>query len=218
MKNQLIITSILFAWGTVFYSCNKYENVTESKLSGKLQIRDTLSLPIATTMSKVNIFFNVGSDTTSYVSKSITDSMGNFALPIFNKNGGLIYANFLKDNIIYQGSVQVSASSAPQTDLILIVRPVFKNGFSISFGPSPAQLPNYPFRIYVNRSAASVDSVKFSIINDKTNAIGTYRKYNLLPRRYYISAKDSVTGSKAKLLDSIDIPESGTISKNITVH
>ncbi|WP_431291968.1 hypothetical protein [Pedobacter sp. P26] len=218
MKNHILITCMLFLLAVLFYRCNKYENLNASGLSGRLEIRDTLAVPVTSTMNKVSIFFNAGSDTTTYLSKTLTDSMGNFFLPSTASKDAVLYANFLKDHIFYKGSVQLNTLAGAQRGVVLTVRPVYQNGFALSFGSSTGQLPNYPFRIYANRSAAIVDSARFAILNDKTSTTGSYRKYNILARRYYITAKDSISGAKTKLLDSIDVPVSGTVNRTVTVH
>ncbi|WP_316834473.1 hypothetical protein [Pedobacter nutrimenti] len=218
MKKITLCRLLLICFiGTVIVSCNKYKDIVDARLSGDVFVHDTLSTPIVSPLSKMPVYFNTGNDTSKFLVQAITDSLGHFSLVYFDKKEGVLFTNFIRNKVKYSGVINIPKSGDGTMNVRLDVYPVYKNGLSLTFSSKGGPISNYPFRLYTSRTAAVVDSVKFAYLNSTSNVYGLFRQYNLNAGKYYISAKDSVTGTKIKLLDSVTIANSGFVIKTVTV-
>jgi hypothetical protein len=206
---KLVYLGMLCLLASMVASCNKYKDSVYSRLSGTVYLHDTLKGPVVMALSKIPVYFNVGTDTTTYLNMTKTDTAGHFSFANFGKDGGVVYTNFILNKIHYGGLVTVSKAGDGNTTVTLDVYPLYDNGLSVSFMATGGLISNYPFRLYTNRTAALVDSTKFAYLITKTSVDGEYIQYNLNPATYYITAIDSVSGHKAKYLDSAVITKSG---------
>jgi hypothetical protein len=201
-------------------ACNKYADVTNSQMTGHVYIKDPLSNAIVVPAKGVTIYLNSGTDTTSYILQTTTDSVGYYSLPSFGAGQATLYTRFVVNNAEYRGAVAIPPQFfASNQQMDLDVSPVYVNGVGITFENNGGPIPNYPFRLYTSKVAAMSDSVRFANVNTKTNSTGQYIQYNISAFTYYITAIDSINGKKAELIDSVSVKAKGlTPSKVIKIN
>jgi len=194
----------------LFFSCNKYSDISSSQLSGFAYIHDTLNGDPPIPMRLEPIFLNKGTDTNSYILQTTTDSAGHFYISNLGNQPSVLYSRFTKSKIEYSGKLNLGKANS----INLQVYPVFQNGFSFIVTDSKGgPVPKYKIRVYTSRSAAIVDSLKYAYSDTLTNNNGRFFKYNVNPIKYFLTGKDSLNGKTALLLDSLVVDKVGLYFK-----
>jgi len=214
MKNLFVYVAIL-----LFFSvgCNKYKEVEQKKISGYAQLHDPLQNSFAVPFAKQPVYLSKSSDTVNYLFQAASDEAGRFVFSYLGTDNMIIYARMIKDGIEYYGKTEVTPAKATSGESFnLDLYPIYANGLILDFkvGTSTSgSLSNFSFRLYTDKLAAQTDSVKYAYVNEKTSGGGLYSKYNLVPAKYYIVAKESFGGISYSALDSVEIGQKGKVSK-----
>lgn len=214
---------VIFVVGTcLLSSCEKNEynslngNIT---LAGHAYIADTLNgLPVGPLVGQ-KIYLNTGSDTSTYIFQTNTDSTGMFLIPSLSNNKKyIVFSKFIRNSIEFSGAQAINGGAVNETIRISFnVYPSYFNGMSILFTDSLGGLiPNLPFRIYNSRVAAAFDSVQYAFANTKSDINGLYNIFNVNPIKYYVVSSTIIGPATLKIFDSITVP-ADTIKRSTMV-
>lgn len=214
MKNLILYMALILFFSP---SCNKYKEVEKKKISGYAQLHDPLQNSFAVPFAKQPIYLSKSSDTINYLFQASSDEAGRFVFSYLGTDNMIIHARMIRDGVEYYGKTEVTPAKATSgASFNLDLYPVYANGLSLDFkiGTSTSgSLANFAFRLYASKLAAQTDSVKYAYVNEKTSGGGVYSKYNLIPAKYYIVAKESFAGITYLSLDSVEIGQKGKIYK-----
>jgi hypothetical protein len=188
-------------------ACNKYKNISNAQISGYVYQHDPLNNGVPVPASDVPVYLS-NSDTLSYILTAQTDTAGYYAASYFTSGNGIIYSRYNANGTEYFGVKQLNGSvngNIANVD----VYPHYFNGFAVIFTtPDGGPVSNYPFRLYLNKSAAVADSVKFAYLDTMTTVNGRFYRYNVPPGTYYVTAIDSVSGHQPIYIGSFTMTSS----------
>jgi len=196
-------------------ACNKYKDFNgDGRVSGHARIVGDLSDVAAIPAAGKTLYINPGTDSSTYIAQTVTDSAGTFTLSSLKRDQSyIVYTRYLQGNVEYQGSVSVTAGSS---NAVLNIYPLYTNGISIRFTDSlGGPVSRLPFRLYTSPVAASVDSTLYASVSASSDVNGKYTAYNIATVKYYIVAKDSIGLLHRKVLDSISADPNKIIPKTV---
>ncbi|TFF34554.1 hypothetical protein [Mucilaginibacter psychrotolerans] len=202
----------------LFFSCNKYANINPDKtINGYVYLQDPFKTNFPVPLAGKTIYFNRGSDTSSYLLQTTTDSGGHFSMTYIGDDNAILFSSFVKDGVVYKGDTIVTAAQLGKA-VQLNVLPVYHNGVQLNFKDNSGGLVSgLKFRIYTSTIAASVDSVKYSYLNSKADNSGHYTLFNLNAGDYFVVAKDNIGGVALSANQKITVAKTGLSSPDIII-
>lgn len=196
----------------ILSSCNRYKGIQDHQIYGYAYIKDSLDIQPQKPFNGI-IYLNRGNDTTNYLFQTSADSVGKFSFQSMGKQQAVIYSRFIKNGTEYVGQIKLDESNSSAIQK-LIITPLYNSGISLAFAKN-GLIPKFPFRFYTSKLAATVDSIKFATINDKTDKNGYFIRYNLVAGKYYVVAKEVIGGYSYNVLDSFNIKKGDIFKKEI---
>ncbi|HMG15668.1 MAG TPA: hypothetical protein VK590_09485 [Saprospiraceae bacterium] len=207
-----------------FSSCEKNEynslsgNITLSGYANQVDSFSNLP-PIPIVGQKV--YLNTGSDTSSYIFQTTTDSVGVFNIPALKDNHPyVLFCRFIKNNTEYAGAIKFKgAASNSSIHVILNVYPSHYNGMSILFTDgNGGAVPNLPFRLYTSRIMAEYDSLSYAYTKTTTSINGRFNRYNVSSAKYYVVSSQIIGPTELKIFDSLTVQSFGVIKDTVILH
>ena len=178
-------------------SCNKEASLNgQVTLQGHLYIVDPNGTGLPTPAPGQKIYLNDKPDTPAYIFATVTDSLGQYAIPSLKKNDHyILFGRWTRNNITYAGAVAVNPALNKETiSQDLIANPDYVNGIALTFlDPSGDAISKQPFRIYTSSIFAAYDSTKYAFVDSSTDIYGHFDMFNILAGTYYYVAIDTVT-------------------------
>jgi hypothetical protein len=202
----------------ILLSCNKYADINPDQIvSGYVYLQDPFKTNFPLPLAGKPIYFNRGSDTSSYLLQTTTDSAGHFSMTYIGKDNSILFTSFVKNGVVYKGDTIVTVAQLGKA-VQLNIFPVYHNGVQLNFKDNLGGLVSgLNFRIYTSSVAASVDSVKYSYLDSKADNNGHYTLFNLNAGDYFVVAKDKIGGVSLSANQKITVAKTGLSSPDIII-
>jgi hypothetical protein len=205
----------------ILFSCEKnhYKELAgDNTLAGHAFIVDTLNNVPPAAIVNQKIYLNTGSDTSSYIFQTITDSVGAFSIPSLQDDKPyIVFTRFIKVGVEYTGAARVVGGAINHT--ITVTLNVYRssgNGLSILFTDgSGGPLGNFHFRLYTSRTMAVNDSARYAFNDTVTSAAGMYTRYNIPAAKYYIVGRQISGLDTLNIFDSVTVQAAGVAKKTV---
>jgi len=205
-------------------SCNKDESLNgQVTLQGHLYIIDPNGTDLPTPAPGQTIYLNDKTDTPSYIFSTVTDSLGQYAIPSLKKGDHyILFARWIQNNISYAGAVAISPTLNKETiTQDLDANPAYVNGIALTFqDASGGAISNQPFRLYTTSIFAAYDSTRYAFVDSMADMNGHFDIFNIVANTYYLVARDTLQGNTVIQATEppIVVNSSGIMAKVITLH
>lgn len=201
---------------------DKYQAVNgDVTLTGYVYLADTVNLSFPVPLAGKQIYLNLGSDSSTYNYKAVTDSAGKYSIPFLrNDKDYILFTRYINTGFEYEGVQKVNGGAINNIISVdLYVQPKFSNGIALLFTDTlNGLLPNLPFRLYKSRLAAQYDSVLYAVAVTTSDINARYSKLNISPAKYYAVASKTFGTLKLQVFDSVTISGNGLFRKTMQLR